>query len=129
STPYAAMRGCHVGYGAEAPARNCVFCVRSARRTVVLIGDSHAAQWFPALERLALRERFRLIAWTKSCCPLADDARIFLPAIGRDYGKCRAWSANVLRRLRSLPHPWLVLDARTSTYLPQLRDADGAALS
>jgi hypothetical protein len=125
STPYGAMRGCHVGYGAEAPASGCVFGMRSARRTVVLVGDSHAAQWFPALERLALHEHFRLIAWTKSGCPLADDVHLYLPAIGRDYSECRAWGAAVIRRLQALPRPALVIDARTSTYLPQVRADDG----
>jgi hypothetical protein len=129
STPYGAMRGCHVGYGAEGPASGCVFGVRSAKRTVVLVGDSHAAQWFPALERLALHENFRLIAWTKSGCPLAEDVHLYLPAIGRDYSECRAWSAAVITRLQALPRVSLVIDARTSTYLPQVRAADGDALA
>lgn len=128
STPYDAMHGCHVGYGAESPKRGCVFGVASARRTVVLIGDSHAAQWFPALERLALHERFRLVAWTKSGCPLAADVHLYLPAIGRDYSECRAWSANVLRRLRAMPRASLVIDARTATYLPQVRASDGSTV-
>jgi hypothetical protein len=129
STPYAAMHGCHVGYGAEAPASGCVFGVASAKRTVVLVGDSHAAQWFPALERLALHERFRLIAWTKSGCPLAGDVHIYLTAIGRDYSECRAWSASVITRLAAMPRPLLVIDARTSTYLPQVMTADGGEVS
>jgi peptidoglycan/LPS O-acetylase OafA/YrhL len=125
STPYAAMRGCHVGYDASAPARGCVFGDVHARRTVVLVGDSHAAQWFPALERLARRERFRLIAWTKSGCPLETTVELYLPAIGRHYGECLEWSANVLRQLRTLPRSSLVIVGRTSTYLPQVLDADG----
>ena len=129
STPYGAMRGCHVDYGAEAPEDSCVFGVTNAKRTVVLVGDSHAAQWFPALERIALHERFRLIAWTKSGCPLAGDAHIYLPAIGRDYSECRAWSAAVISRLRAMPRTWLVIDARTSTYLPQILAPDGDAVT
>jgi peptidoglycan/LPS O-acetylase OafA/YrhL len=124
STPYTSMRGCHVDYGADAPATGCVFGVTTARRTVILIGDSHAAQWFPALERVALHERFRVIAWTKSGCPLAPGLHFYLPAIGRQYAECIDWSASVLRRLRGMARASLIIDARTSTYLPQVLSAD-----
>jgi hypothetical protein len=125
STAYAALHGCHVDYAATAPASGCVFGDPAAKRTVVLIGDSHAAQWFPALERMATHERFRLIAWTKSGCPLAPDVHIFLPAIGRDYTECGAWTQSVLRRLAAMPRPSMIIVGRTSTYLPQVLEPDG----
>jgi peptidoglycan/LPS O-acetylase OafA/YrhL len=125
STAYGALHGCHVGYGAIAPASGCVFGIADARRTIVLVGDSHAAQWFPALERLALHERFRLIAWTKSGCPLAPGVHIYLPAIGRDYRECAAWTQGVLQRLAAMPRPAMVVVGRTSTYLPQVLTPDG----
>jgi peptidoglycan/LPS O-acetylase OafA/YrhL len=125
STPYAAMHGCHVAYGATGPASGCVFGDATGRRTVVLLGDSHAAQWFPALSTLAVRERFRLVAWTKSGCPFAPAVNLFLPAIGRGYTECLAWQASVVRQLRALPRPALVILGRISTYLPQVRTADG----
>ena len=125
STAYGALRGCHVGYGATAPAAGCAFGDASARRTVVLIGDSHAAQWYPALERLATHEHFRLIVWTKSGCPLAPGVHIYLPAIGRDYTECDAWSTSVLHRLAAMPRTSMVIVARTSTYLPQVLTPDG----
>ena len=128
STPYAAMRGCHVGYSVEEPPIGCVFGDPTAKRTVVLVGDSHAAQWFPALELLARRERFRLIAWTKSGCPLAPGVHIYLPAIGRQYAECLDWSASVIRRLRAMPRVSLIIDARTSTYLPQVLAPDDEAV-
>ena len=125
SSPYAALHGCHVGYTATAPASGCVFGDASARRTVVLIGDSHAAQWFPALSELSVREHFRLISWTKSGCPFALGVHIFLPAIGRDYSECLAWQTAVVQELRSMPRPALIMVGRTSTYLPQVLSADG----
>jgi peptidoglycan/LPS O-acetylase OafA/YrhL len=129
STAYGALHGCHVGYGATAPASGCVFGDPAAKRTVVLLGDSHAAQWFPALERLAIHERFRLIAWTKSGCPLAPGVAIYLPAIGRDYTECNAWTSNVFTRLRALPRASMIIVARTSTYLPQVLTPDGGQAS
>jgi hypothetical protein len=125
STPYAALHGCHVGYSATAPASACVFGDVSARRTVVLLGDSHAAPWFPALAELAVREHFRLISWTKSGCPFTLGVHIFLPAIGRDYSECLAWQTAVVRKLRTLPRPAMIIVGRTSTYLPQVLTADG----
>jgi hypothetical protein len=123
------MHGCHVGYSATTPATGCIFGDTKARRTVVLIGDSHAAQWFPALERLALHERFRLIAWTKSGCPFAPGVNIYLAAIGRQYSECLDWSASVIRKLRAMPRVFLIIDARTSTYLPQVLTPDGDTVS
>ncbi len=125
STPYAALHGCHVGYSATAPAPHCVFGDAKARRTVVLLGDSHAAQWFPALVELGVREHFRLIVWTKSGCPFIPGVHIFLPAIGRDYSECLTWQASVVRDLRALPRPAIVIVGRTSTYLPQVLRPDG----
>jgi peptidoglycan/LPS O-acetylase OafA/YrhL len=125
STPYAAMHGCHVDYGTTAPATGCVFGDVKARRTVVLIGDSHAAQWFPALETLANRERFRLIAWTKSGCPFTLGVHIFLAAIGRDYTECLTWQQSVLRDLAAMPRSSIIILGRTSTYLPQVLRPDG----
>jgi peptidoglycan/LPS O-acetylase OafA/YrhL len=129
STAYGAMHGCHVGYGATAPAAHCVFGDEKATRTVILIGDSHAAQWFPALERVAQHERFRLIAWTKSGCPFAPGVHVYLAAIGRDYTECTRWSNSVAVALRSMPRSSLIILGRTSTYLPQVLAADGDQVS
>jgi peptidoglycan/LPS O-acetylase OafA/YrhL len=125
STAYAALHGCHLSFGATAPAIGCVFGNAGARHTVVLLGDSHAAQWFPALEKLAADERFQLVSWTKSGCPFTLDVHIFLPAYGREYRECRAWQANVLRKLPELPRPAMVIVGRFSTYLPQVLTSKG----
>ncbi len=39
--------------------------------TVVLYGDSHAAQWFPALEAIAEERQFELVVMIKGGCPTA----------------------------------------------------------
>jgi hypothetical protein len=125
STAYAALHGCHASFGATAPAIGCVFGNAGARHTVVLLGDSHAAQWFPALEKLAADQRFQLVAWTKSGCPFTLDVHIFLPAYGRDYRECRAWQAQVLRKLRALPRAAMVIVGGYSSYLPQVLTSKG----
>jgi peptidoglycan/LPS O-acetylase OafA/YrhL len=44
----------------------CVYGSASSRTTVVLFGDSHALQWFPALDRAARARRWRLVSLTKT---------------------------------------------------------------
>src|SRR4029078_8396374 len=50
----------------------CLFGDTSSPTPVVLIGDSHAAQWFPPLARLATVEHWQLVSLTKSACTPAD---------------------------------------------------------
>jgi SGNH domain (fused to AT3 domains) len=63
--------GCHLTFTeTEAPA--CVYGNRSSEITVVLFGDSHAMQWFPALNRIAKERDWRLLGLTKATCPPAE---------------------------------------------------------
>jgi hypothetical protein len=91
--------GCHVNNG-ETSSPDCTYGVRGSPRKIVLFGDSHAAQWFPALEKLAREQRFELISLTKSACPG--------PAVTKvDSGKyknsdCSAWRDHVYKRIQSI---------------------------
>ncbi len=40
--------------------------------TMLLFGDSHAAQWFEPIERYALQHGYRLVVLLKMGCPVAD---------------------------------------------------------
>jgi peptidoglycan/LPS O-acetylase OafA/YrhL len=64
---------------------------------VALVGDSHAAQWEPALEQIALHQHWSLSVYTKSGCPLSD-----LPpatAAARFGDACAAWNADVQQQV------------------------------
>jgi peptidoglycan/LPS O-acetylase OafA/YrhL len=61
--------GCHQGYPGSQLKPGCVFGDSSASRSVALLGDSHAAQWFPAIDKWAKRAGFKLYTYTKSSCP------------------------------------------------------------
>ncbi len=80
----------------------CTFGPPDAARTVVIFGDSHMAQWFPALEPLARREHFRLVALVKSGCPApmvhVEANRSHLPFVACDRWRDRA--LDVARTLR-----------------------------
>ena len=60
--------GCHQPFRKD-DSPECVYGDKHGARTMVLFGDSHAAQWFPALERIAQEKKWRLISLTKSACP------------------------------------------------------------
>ena len=96
---------CHVNNG-ETVSPECTYGDRGAKRKIVLFGDSHAAQWFPALEQLANENNFELISLTKSACPG--------PAVEKvDSGEyknadCFAWRDNSLERIAKLK-PYAVI--------------------
>ena len=60
-----------VAVGREDQLDACRYGVAGADFTVVLYGDSHAAQWFPALEEIALDREFELVVMLKGGCPTA----------------------------------------------------------
>ncbi|MBI1378896.1 MAG: acyltransferase family protein [Frankiales bacterium] len=104
--------GCHLPKQAVShPA--CVFGDPSSSTVVVLFGDSHAAQWFPALRSLADKHHWKLLVRTKSGCP-APDVTIFDRALKRPYDECDQWRTQVMTELTST-HPTLVVAAGTRT--------------
>src|SRR5690606_22215794 len=56
-------------------ARVCNFGDPLAPNTVVLMGDSVAAQWSPAVIKYFRRKNWRVIVLTKSACPMVDVPR------------------------------------------------------
>ncbi len=97
--------GCHVNNG-ETQSPDCTYGERGAKRKVVLFGDSHAAQWFPALEEIAKKENFELISLTKSACP--GPAVLKIDSGEYKNADCFAWRENSLRRIAELK-PYAVI--------------------
>ncbi|MEY2580158.1 MAG: hypothetical protein QOE09_7 [Ilumatobacteraceae bacterium] len=62
--------GC-VAIGVDDKLNPCRYGDTSSAIKVVLIGDSHAAQWFPPLRAIADRNAFQLIVLAKGGCPAA----------------------------------------------------------
>jgi len=104
--------GCHAGFaGISLPPDRCVFGDPSSQTTVVLLGDSHAAQWFPTLEKLAKEKRWRLIPMTKANCGVGD-VPVIEKSFNRTYTECQQWRAKAFERIAVL-RPALVV---VSTY-------------
>jgi hypothetical protein len=66
--------------------------------TVTLVGDSHAAMWDPALQRVAQQRQWRLETLAKVTCPFLD-LPIVSPYLGRTYTECEQWRGEIMARL------------------------------
>src|SRR5918995_787312 len=81
--------GCHLN-PPETEVPECVYGNPSSKTTVVLFGDSHAMQWFPALNKLAKERNWRLVGLTKAACPSAE-VHIYNASLRRAYRECDEW--------------------------------------
>ena len=98
--------GCMLKEGTADP-KSCVYGDPAGSVKLALFGDSHAAQWFPALELLALDRHWRLDVFVKSGCPSAD------VRIKKSYldPECVQWRTNVTARLAELQPDLLVVSS------------------
>jgi peptidoglycan/LPS O-acetylase OafA/YrhL len=98
----------------------CVFGDRTATRTMVLYGDSHAAMWFQAMNLIAKEAHWKLVDLGKGYCP-AVSLPIENPAgfgrSGGEYAACDAWNRFAIRRIRQL-HPDLVVITQEIRNMP-----------
>jgi peptidoglycan/LPS O-acetylase OafA/YrhL len=90
---------CHSNYG-ETKSGDCTYGDINSKTTVVLYGDSHAAQWFPALEALANERGFKLVSLTKSACPSVDVPRADQGAFKNVH--CDKWRDDSIARIKKL---------------------------
>jgi hypothetical protein len=102
--PVIVTNGCHLQHPGTR-SRPCVYGDRTSSAVVVLFGDSHAATWFPALDRIARRHHWRLVDLTKAGCPPVE---VSISYKGRAYAECMAWRRNAQAQIAAL-HPLLVI--------------------
>ena len=95
--------GCMLKDGSVEP-KVCEYGDLTSSTLIALFGDSHAAQWFPALEQLANTRHWKLIVFAKSGCPTAEVRirRTFLDP------ECIAWRARVVEML-TIAKPTMVV--------------------
>jgi peptidoglycan/LPS O-acetylase OafA/YrhL len=115
--------GCHLDQLAQARAP-CIYGTLDAKRTVVLFGDSHAAQWFPALETAARNVGWRLLSRTRSACP-SIEIRTWSKQLNREVSECSEWRNTVLAEISQIK-PQLIILANQSRYRPIVGDAGPA---
>jgi peptidoglycan/LPS O-acetylase OafA/YrhL len=95
----------------------CEFGDLKSDRTVVMFGDSHAAMWIPALDRIGTDNSWKVIQLTKPGC-VAPDLQIWSNSLGREYAECdqwRDWAVDQIARIH--PDVLLVTSAGKGIYL------------
>ena len=88
--------GCHQ-YLEERAAQGCVFGDPDGDITVAIWGDSHAAQWFSAIDLIAEQRGWRLVSITQGGCPVID-VLTWNRSGDAVFDHCAPWRDNVLDR-------------------------------
>ena len=108
--PVSSSHKCHQVNGLSKPI-SCSFGHR-AGPLVVLLGDSHAVHWFPAVRAVAKERGWHLVTMTKSACPFADVPTYRYKV--RDTA-CEAWRVKAFAKVKRL-HPDLVIASALDIY-------------
>jgi peptidoglycan/LPS O-acetylase OafA/YrhL len=120
--PSLARRGCFMSEQRKG-LRQCVFGDSTSSTTLVLFGDSHAAQWFPALEQIAMDRRWRLISMVRASCPVAT-VPVYDPRGGEEQAECAVWRRLALRQIMEL-RPTLLVMANSVGYIKRPGESGG----
>ena len=94
----------------------CIFAVRESPDRLFLIGDSHAAHWFPAVEGFAKAKGASLYVRVRPAC-LVSAVPIINHRHGRSDTECPQWSEDVLSEIERAK-PKLVFIGQASRYQP-----------
>jgi hypothetical protein len=108
--------GCLVGTEGT-KSNHCVYGDPKGKRTMILFGDSHAMQYFPAMQKLAGEHDWRLIALAKAECTPGEN-RVLSLTTGREYSECEAWRERALRRIEATEGPATVVMSGATDYTP-----------
>jgi peptidoglycan/LPS O-acetylase OafA/YrhL len=100
---------CYMTAAGNEPAK-----VRTTQR-VVLLGDSHAGQWFDAIRAIAESRGWGVEVLNKAGCPISDLV-IVNPTLKRTYTECTAWRNAALDRLAHEPPPQMIFVGELAKY-------------
>ncbi|HEY7883804.1 MAG TPA: acyltransferase family protein, partial [Cellvibrionaceae bacterium] len=84
------INGCHLSISATEP-KLCHYGNQNSDTKVLLVGDSHAANWIPAIEEIAIRNNWKFSSMTKSGCPYST---VPTKIQGKPYPACDEWNKN-----------------------------------
>lgn len=82
---------------------------------VVLLGDSHAGQWFDPIQLIAARSNWDTEVLNKSGCPLSN-TQTTNSELHRKFSECDKWRAGTLRRLLAEPRPKIIFVTQLNRY-------------
>ncbi|MBO3731618.1 acyltransferase family protein [Glycomyces niveus] len=124
--------GCVSGREGTDLAENCVFGDPEGSKTIVLFGDSHAAQWFPAFNQLAEASGWQLLPFAKANCSVSV-AIEHDNQLGRRYTECEEWKEKAFAEIERIEPDVVVTSAYDNKEIladdPDAAWADGWAES
>jgi hypothetical protein len=87
---------------APPPAGQCTFGDLHARRTLVVVGDSHANAWAPAFDAFARAYRWKFVLYAKAACPPGVYPSFLSPATNQIFTQCNEWRTSLFARLKEM---------------------------
>jgi len=106
--------GCHTQLNEPASKKPCLYGDPNGTLTVVLFGDSHALNWFPAFNAVAKQNHWRLLSLTMSACTPAD-IPAYNPATQALMQNCPVWRKASIKKIIAA-NPFLVLIASSRSW-------------
>ena len=97
------------------PDGTCTFGDPRARRTIVVVGDSHANAWSPAIDAFAREYHWKFILYAKAACPPGVYPTFVSPVTNQIYSECNQWRQNVFARLKQLGPTVVLVTAQIRT--------------
>lgn len=88
----------------------CTFSPKDPKHTVVIMGDSITLQWFPAVRKTFTKMHWRIIAITKSSCPMVD-MPVFYYRVNNTYTVCSEWRARALKVIEKIKPDILIFSS------------------
>jgi hypothetical protein len=104
----------------------CVFGTETAKRTVVLLGDSIGVQWFSMIPEIYPESDWRTVVLTKSSCAMVDED-YFYQRIGQIYQVCTNWRNAVLDKLDTLKPEVLIMGSAATYGFTQTQWVEGSS--
>ena len=109
--PASSGDNCHLDFLESREPDTCVYGDTFASTTLVVFGDSHAQQWLPGFDAAGKKNHWKVYAWTKAACPIADVV-ITNDTLHRRFSECEAWRNSMMAKIVAL-HPDQVVLAQS----------------
>lgn len=119
---------CYTGYATTdaPPPEECrIGPADGGKKTIALLGDSHAQQWLPALARAAEEKGWTVYHYAKPSCTMTDVPIFHVQAKGR-YTACEEWRGHVLDQVSKIDGLDAVVIGRWKDYKDIALQADGS---
>lgn len=116
-----ANAGCIDDYSATAfkLTDNCIIGDTTAKRTMVVFGDSHARQWADPFDVLGKSLGVKVVVMTKAVCPAGQYSGVVYSDQMGPYTQCDSWRASALSAIESLHPQEIVVTGRARQQITQ----------